>query len=395
MSRKQIIYIIFLILLVIGWAWVDQSARNTDWSPTFYAPHKIPFGTFVLNDNLENLFPATTIKSSSKSFYKMMNSEDSLLTSACVITVTKQFNADSLELSKMNQFIEKGNTVFLATQYFPSNLLKKYGLKVKFNFKKQKNRNSTLSYKAATDNSQNTLSFKKMQAFSYFELEKNTNIKIIGKENSSPCFVEKQIGKGRLLLHAQPFAFTNYHILYNHKEYAEWVFSTIQPETKTVIWDNYHTPYSMSNKSPLKIILANRALKSALYLSLFLLILYILIFSKRKQQIIPIVRPEKNLSLNFIDTIGRLYFQKGNHRNLVEKQFTQFNFFVKTKFYISNVNNRDDFIERLSLKSGIKKSIIKNIYNYYSKIKTKDVISEHELHTFYGYVKQFQKRIKH
>lgn len=393
MTRKQILHITFLLLLIVGWAWLEQSTTNTNWEQTFYSSHKAPYGTYVVKDNLESLFPNVEVDVNRNSFYKLMDGSDSTSTNACMIIISKDFKVDSLSLSKMNEFIGRGNSVFISAQHFSPEILLEYEITLKhaaLNISKQLSKlriNTEIKDTIAYD-------FKKMGQSNFFEVSKNTTIKVLGKENQKPCFLEISKGDGKLFVHTQPLAFTNYHILYNHHEYTSRVLSYVLQESDKIIWDNYHNPFFSNSNTPLKIILSKPALRSGLYFALIILLIYVLFFAKRKQQIIPILQPPVNLSLGFIDTIGRLYFQNSNHKDIVEKQFIQLNHFIKKKYFITRIEYNNDFFESLSLKSGIDKSIISDIYLNYNKLKQKETIAEHELHIFTNQIGRFHKNIK-
>jgi hypothetical protein len=71
--------------------------------------------------------------------------------------------------------------------------------------------------------------------------------------------------------------------------------------------------------------------------------------SKRKQRPIPVIKPLVNSTLEFTATIGNLYFQRGDHKNIIEKRIHFFFDYVRTHFYLSG--SEPDFVERLSKKS--------------------------------------------
>jgi hypothetical protein len=55
-----------------------------------------------------------------------------------------------------------------------------------------------------------------------------------------------------------------------------------------------------------------------------ILLLYVLLNMRRKQRYIPIVKKPSNDSLDFVKTIGRLYFDKADHKNLCRKMASFF-----------------------------------------------------------------------
>ena len=62
---------------------------------------------------------------------------------------------------------------------------------------------------------------------------------------------------------------------------------------------------------------------------------------KRKQRIIPVITPLKNTSLEFVETIGRLYYQKGTRSGIAHKKIIFFLDFIRTRYNIAtNVFNQ-------------------------------------------------------
>ena len=137
-------------------------------------------------------------------------------------------------------------------------------------------------------------------------------------------FARIKYGKGQLLLHTTPIAFSNFHLLREQNvEYAGRVFSHLVEGP--IYWDNYsnvslalarrmndlayYNPYKTFNdEGPLQYILSQPALAWTWYLGLTLALLYLLFRAKRKQRVIPVLEPNHNTSLEFISTIGRLVF---------------------------------------------------------------------------------------
>ena len=46
--------------------------------------------------------------------------------------------------------------------------------------------------------------------------------------------------------------------------------------------------------------------------------------AKRRQRVVPIINPLPNTTLDFTKTIGNLYYQEGNHQNIVDKKIIYF-----------------------------------------------------------------------
>ncbi len=94
---------------------------------------------------------------------------------------------------------------------------------------------------------------------------------------------------------------------------------------KEIIWDEYYR-YSHNNRnfSAFSYILGNDSLRLAFWLLLLLFLLIYLFESKRRQRQVPVITPLRNTSLDFVRTIGRLYYQRRDNHNLATKMVVHF-----------------------------------------------------------------------
>ena len=80
--------------------------------------------------------------------------------------------------------------------------------------------------------------------------------------------------------------------------------------------------------------------------------IFIIFNAKRKQRIVPIVKPLPNLTLDFTKTIGNLYYQEGDHDNIIDKKIIYFLERIRNEYLIDTTKLDDDFINKLHHKSG-------------------------------------------
>jgi hypothetical protein len=87
------------------------------------------------------------------------------------------------------------------------------------------------------------------------------------------------------------------------------------------ILDEYYKPNKFrAAQTPLRYILSVPAYRWAYYVAIFSILIYVVVYARRQQRIIPIIEPFKNLSLEFARTVGTLYYQQKDHRDLAEKK---------------------------------------------------------------------------
>ena len=87
-----------------------------------------------------------------------------------------------------------------------------------------------------------------------------------------------------------------------------------------IIWSLNNQTSKVVSDSPLRFILSQPALKWAWYLLLAGVLIFIIFNLRRTQRPIPILPKNLNTSVEFVKTIGNLYYQEGDIRNLIDKK---------------------------------------------------------------------------
>jgi hypothetical protein len=200
-----------------------------------------------------------------------------------------------------------------------------------------------------------------------------------------------QYGKGRFLLQSNPGCFGNYNLVQDvGRIHAEILFSHF-PRCN-IHWHQNFGKYSeykrsrpkykkpapqQSRSSPLQFIMKNIALRWALLLLVIGAILYVLVFSKRQQRVIPPVVARDNSSLAFVDVVSKLYFQQKQHSKLLLHIRKAFTVFVRERYFINITLQESDLVDRLSEKSGVESVRIEELLARLKKADT--TISEADL----------------
>ena len=171
----------------------------------------------------------------------------------------------------------------------------------------------------------------------------------------------------------------------------------INPSVKRIVWDEYYlNDNANGNKKNeengwLKELLKFPALKAALLTAILALLAFVLLEMRRKQRYIPKVTKPKNDSLDFVKTIGRLYYDKGNHQNLCKKMGSYFLEHVRNKYKLPTGALDEEFISNLKFKSGAEESEIRGIISFIKYVERSSAITPEQVTDFHTQLESFYK----
>ncbi len=354
MNRKITLYIV-LLLLIIGFIIVIDSnkPKPINWEPTYALKDKIPLGLHVFDKEAPKLFGNEIEKFSSTPYEYFEQQYDydtnQYKAKGTFMHIAEKSLIDEESARELIYFAEHGNTVFLSMKTFPTILLDTLQVQIATQYTVKDSIPLYMADKKAGDKK---YFFNEGVGIFYFD-SISTNTKILGyqdlQQEKMPNFVKVPFGKGSFLLHTQPAAFSNFHLLKgNHHEYTAKVISYINKGT--IYW--YTENAQRVSGSPLRYIMRQPALKWTVYLGLVGLLIFILFNAKRKQRIIPEIPPVRNTTVDFTKTIGNLYYQEGNHHTIIDKKIIYFLERIRNEYMLDTYSLDDDFIEKLHLKTG-------------------------------------------
>jgi hypothetical protein len=370
---------IFLILVVVE----VNKPKPVNWEPTFSRKDKIPYGNYVLGDMITDIFGTGNISVTNKTVYETIDENPGILN---YIFINSNFNPDKTDTEKLLEFAANGNNIFIAANHFQGHFADTLKIKTKdYLFYAMHANDTALSMKLdslslnfvnpALKKSKNYV-YKNGTIPYFFSSFDSSKTAILGiTDKNEPNYIRLNYGRGNIYLSSTPLAFTNYNmLLQNNAEYISSALSYL-PAGRTM-WDEYYKVGRGEEETPLRFILSKTSLAWAYGITVVSLLCYILFEAKR---IIPIVAPPQNTTLEFVDTIGRLYYQYRDHKNLAHKKITYFLESIRSRFYLKTNVLDEEFVEKLSEKSNIEKEQVRMLISLIKKINESDSVTEDAL----------------
>lgn len=189
-----------------------------------------------------------------------------------------------------------------------------------------------------------------------------TGPEVIGSHQKGPDFVRYRLGMGHITLHAAPLVISNYFLLQQgNRTYLDGIWHSFPSTISKVYWNEYYK--RTTEAANLSVLLRYPATKWGLSLAIAILLIYVLFGLKRRQRIVPVIPPVENASVSFVETVGRLYYNRSNHANLAEKMIQHFLEWVRTYYYLDTTQLDDAFVRNLVSKSGKPDAEVSSLVN--------------------------------
>lgn len=386
---KAIAALLLIALALVIYMESGQKA-TVNWYPSYSKTDKIPRGTYVLYNTLKETRSDDQFTDVRQPPFEYLT--DSSDQRGTYFFVNDYILFDEAESMRLLSWVDQGNTLFIAARGIGETILDTLGLDtdvhyVYNNFEHkpllnlvnpslEKSSPYYLDIETVTAhfNEVDTLQTKVLGEFGL--MADNDTLKI---KEPRVHFVKQSFGDGEIYIHLMPDVFTNYFMLReNNYEYTEDALSYVDQESK-LYWDNHYKNGKTVYTSPLYVFLSNRYLKWAYYMVIIGTFLWVIFEGRRKQRAIRIIEPLPNQTLTFTKTIAGMYLDKRDHKSIVNHQVNHFLAFIRGTYNVNTAQLSDDFITRLSAKSGNTVEDTKLLINYLVTLRSKTVVTQDEL----------------
>lgn len=404
---------LYIILIFVGVALIalvitgSGRKKKLDERLSFRKNDKIPYGTWVAYHGLSGMFPSASVVTNRREpgLWEEISADS---TNQFFLAITPRFMPEDYEMRQLIRFVENGNDVMISTReisdaaatllecavndndipyYFESN-----------NLVTQKDDSLSVSLGQPYFSQAKRFAYPGRKYDATFTRVNQLTVYKLGYNGEGELnFVQFQAGKGHFFLHLAPLAFSNYFLLHRQNlEYYEQVMSLIRPDIKKVVWDEYfmykrNQEQERDKKSWLKVLSRYPGLKAALITAFLTLLIYLLLEMRRKQRIIPVVAKPKNDSLDFVKTIGRLYYDRSDHKNLCRKMGTYFLEYVRNRYKLPTGTLDETFIQQLQFKTGAAEKEIRGIVSFIKYVEDSPAVTAADVSAFHQQLESFYK----
>jgi hypothetical protein len=439
-KTKVIIGIMLAILVFIAFA-NGNKATPVNWTETYHLRDKIPFGLYVFDQEKFQFFnqseeSLTKVVSESPYYYfYTINEEiektadyleeeysgeeeiDSTLTEEQIKNEqlnrfstestsayesakradSSKFNFDTYEnllyinfkqdhddssIQVMLDYVKAGSVAFMSCTDFSKTLLDSLKINMIYEFTPETHFVFGLYEKPSKPSK---CKYQKGTYGHYFSKYDSLSTRALGYQlkngQKKTNFIKVKYGEGEVYLHSQPVVFTNYYMLQKENYlYLSNLFKSIAPNDWLWFVKDQDLEAGQSiSANPLRFIGQHPPLRWAYWLAWIGLILFIVFNSKRKQRIVPVIKPLENTTIDFAKTISNLYFQEKNYKDIIRKKIIYFLEKVRTLYHIETANLDDDFMLKLAHKSGKNEEDIKALIQLIVQLKNRGVFYEEDL----------------
>ncbi|WP_456423567.1 DUF4350 domain-containing protein [Lutibacter sp.] len=398
MDKQTKIYIGAFLVLIFGFIYLKSTEKKPiNWFPSYVSKHKIPYGTFVLREEMSNLFPNKIEDVHTPPYIYL---EDSTRVGTYFF-VDEALNFGDAEFLRLLKFVERGNDVFISTHGIQIDTLnfkterlvsKNLDEKVFFKFKNKVFKGKEYSFDRPFVN----------HVFTKIDTLNTTVLGITGYVNAQGerteegvNFVKFSYGKGHFYFHTFPEVFTNYTILKSpNQQHTANILSYLR-EDLPILWDSYYKTGKSKITSPIYYLLNSKYLKWAYYITLIGILFFIIFEGKRKQRSIPILLPLKNQTVAFTRTIANMYFEKQEHKNIAEHKISYLLAFIRAKLHTPTTTIDTAFYKHVASRSGNSYESVEQLFLFCEQIHLKNQITSDELMKLNKMIEKFKKTIQY
>lgn len=388
-----IISVVLLILLIENFR-----SKPVNWKPTYSLDHKKPLDLYVFNRELSTVIPESRISRVIETPYEYLM-EDRQQSIYIYINQFMFSISDTILLDE----VASGSHLFISTENFFKNLSDKLEVNYTEADSDLSLKNNDEVFLQLTNKSWGKKKYrlkKVLNTFAFVDANPQTTT-ILGNQQMPnkkvfPNFLKIKYGEGYVYLHNQPQVFSNFAML-SEKSSSEYVAHLLSylPAKLPVVWfvkNQTSDTGQPKAENSLSVIFKYPALRATWLIFIYGLLLYVLFNAKRRQRIIPEITPLTNTTVEFVQTIGNLYYQQGDVANILEKKILYFLDKIRKQYFIDTTSLDDVFAGKLKNKSEKNQELIEKIIQFIIEFRNKKTADNKALIYFNKLTEEFWEK---
>ncbi|HXS36799.1 MAG TPA: DUF4350 domain-containing protein, partial [Flavipsychrobacter sp.] len=397
--------------------------KNTKWNVTLNKEDKKPYGTYLAYQSLKYYFPNAKVDAVSR-WFRYTDIDNSMKYNydgaSLLVMVGLDFYISNKEWWQILQFANEGNEVVLFCSRLDEKVednLRCYKHladieeaklnpfndgRLNINLLQIKNAIKSYGYEgrslrgyfemdSAKDNGRRMVLYENPGMVDSNNVSVSTSPDTLGYAGENIDLIRYKVGDGHITIHAAPLVLSNYFLLQQGNiDYLGHIWQTLPKGISHIYWNEYYK--RTANGSDFSVLWRYASTEWALIIAIITLLIYIIFEGKRRQRIVPVIKPLENSSVTFVETVGRLYYNKGNHNNLAEKMIQHFLEWVRNHYYLNTNHLNETFTQQLTIKSGMPENTVKYLVEMIHEIRIGNGLTDETyLYELYNTIEQFYK----
>lgn len=320
-----------------------------------------------------------------------------------MIFINSVFKTDSLETARLLKRAESGERIFISAREIAGPLADSLNIDIdthspfpdtlNLKLSSQKKQKIGFNFVNPTIHRKHSWQFDKNFMSEYHFTSYDTlHTAILGRNGEGHVnYVKIDRGKGAFFIHSVPFVFTNYYMRDSTK--AAYAFDALSylPVTPTS-WDEYYKAGRTINTSPLRYIVSQEYLRWAWITALAGVFLFFIFRARRRQRIIPKMESPQNTTLEFVTTVGRLYYQNSSRKKIASKKITYLLEYIRENLLLDTQKLDDTLTDQIAQRSGVDRSEISDLIDCITQINSHPEVDRNQLWQLHNQIETFYKQ---
>lgn len=394
MNKKALLIVLGILGFITGLILIFfeiKDVPDVKWNQQYDLNSKEPHGLWLFHNLLQDVYGKDNVK-----IDYFFNTNNYNPDSTVYLSIGRNLEFDYNESIQLEKFIRDGGEVFLIGEsiYFSGNIL---GVTndsfriitdtTKINIPDLDTSFTIINHEYSFEDTSEIYFPSFNTTYTQDSIDTLTNYHLIEIDTIS-AFSYLKIDSGYIYLHNLPQLFTNISSKQNYYNlHLDYVLSALNNK-QIVISKPQSEP--LADKSPLGVLLSNKNFKAAYYTFLLAALLFLIFASKRKQKPILIKEPVSNTSLEYVNTLSKLYELQEQPHKLVKRMEENFYSFVNKHFFI--YKSDPQFTEVLSKKTKVNPELIESIIIDFKRINRELLCEDGDLEYLYNKIEKFKQQ---